>query len=400
MYAAKDGARMERCDVAIVGGGVIGCAVAYFLTADPAFDGTVAVIERDPSYRTASSALSASSIRQQFSTPENIALSRFGIDFLRRATEHLSVEGDPVDLGLREQGYLYLATPAGTETLHANHAVQRAAGAEVALLEPDALAARFPWLAVDDVALGSLGLSGEGWFDGYALLQAFRRKAKAAGARFVTGEVTGIERSGNRIAAVTLADGGRIACGMLLNAAGPQARRVAALAGVPLPVAARKRCVFVFACREALPGCPLVIDPSGVWFRPEGAQFIAGAPPPPDRDPDTQDLTVEHDLFEEILWPALAQRVPAFEAVRVTGAWAGHYEYNEVDQNAILGPHPEIANLLFANGFSGHGLQQSPGVGRGIAEWIAYGGWRTLDLSVFAYDRLAAGRRVVERCVI
>lgn len=391
---------MERTyDVVIVGGGVIGCAIAHFLTAHPGFGGSVAVVERDPTYATASSALSASSIRQQFSTAENIALSRFGVDFLRDAGRHLSVDGAPVDLGLRENGYLYLATADGAGTLRANHAVQRAAGADIALLPPDDLAARFPWLAVDDVALGALGLSGEGWFDGYALLQAFRRKARAAGAVFLTGAVETLGREGARVTAAVLADGTRLPCGTLVNAAGPHARAVAAMAGVALPVSARKRCVFVFSCREALPACPLVIDPSGVWFRPEGTRFIAGAPPPGD-DPDTLDLTVDHGLFDEVLWPALARRVPSFEAVKVAGAWAGHYDYNDIDQNAILGRHPEITNLLFANGFSGHGLQQAPGVGRGIAELVAGGGWGAIDLSIFAYDRLAAGRLVTERCVI
>ncbi|HYD64170.1 FAD-dependent oxidoreductase, partial [Azospirillum sp.] len=236
----------ERFDVVVVGGGVMGCATAYFLMSEPGFAGTVAVVERDPSYRTASSALSASSIRQQFSTPANIALSRFGLEFIRDATRHLSVDGDPVDLGLREPGYLYLATPAGVGVLEANHAVQRASGVDVALLAPDELAARFPWLSTQGIALGSLGLSGEGWFDGYSLMQAFRRKAKALGANFIAGEAAGMTLDGGRVTAVTLADGRRLDCGTAVNAAGPRARSVAALAGVELPVSARKRCVFVF----------------------------------------------------------------------------------------------------------------------------------------------------------
>ncbi len=390
----------QRFDVVIVGGGVMGCATAFFLASDPGFGGTVAVVERDPSYATASSALSASSIRQQFSTPANIALSRFGLGFLQNATEHLSVDGDTVDLGLRTPGYLYLATPAGEPVLRQTHAIQRASDVAVALLTPEELGARFPWLSTEGIALGSLGLEGEGWFDGYGLMQAFRRKAKALGVTFLTGEAAGMEVRGGRVQTVTLADGTRLDCGVVVNAAGPRARSVAALAGVELPVSARKRCVFVFDCRQELPGCPLVIDPSGVWFRPEGRTFICGAPPPEDRDPDTLDLTVEHDLFDEILWPALAARVPAFEALKVTGAWAGHYEYNDVDQNAIIGPHPEVSNLLFANGFSGHGLQQAPGVGRGLAERIVHGEYRTLDLTPFAYERLAAGRPLLELCVI
>jgi glycine/D-amino acid oxidase-like deaminating enzyme len=386
--------------VVIVGGGVMGCATACFLASDPGFGGTVAVVERDPSYATASSALSASSIRQQFSTPANIALSRFGLEFLQNATEHLSVDGDAVDLGLRTPGYLYLATPAGESVLRQTHAIQRACDVAVALLTPDELTARFPWLSTEGIVLGSLGLEGEGWFDGYGLMQAFRRKARSLGVTFLTGEAAGIAVRDGRVSAVTLADGTRLDCGVVVNAAGPRARPVAALAGVELPVSARKRCVFVFDCRQELPDCPLVIDPSGVWFRPEGKTFICGAPPPEDRDPDTLDLTVEHDLFDEILWPALAARVPAFEAIKVTGAWAGHYEYNDIDQNAIIGPHPEVGNLLFANGFSGHGLQQAPGVGRGLAERIVYGEYRTLDLTPFAYERLAEGRLLRELNVI
>jgi len=391
----------KRFDVVIVGGGVMGCATAFFLASDPAFGGSVAVVERDPSYATASSALSASSIRQQFSTPANIALSRFGLGFLRDATRHLSVEGESVDLGLHTPGYLYLATPAGEPVLRENHRIQRACDVPVALLTPDELAARFPWLSTEGIVLGSLGIDGaEGWFDGYGLMQAFRRKAKAMGVTFLTGEAAAMEVQGSRVAAVMLADGTRLDCGVVVNAAGPRARVVAAMAGVALPVSARKRCVFVFDCRQELPGCPLVIDPSGVWFRPEGRTFICGAPPPAERDPDTLDLTVEHDLFDAFLWPALAARVPAFEAIKVTGAWAGHYEYNDVDQNAIVGPHPEVGNLLFANGFSGHGLQQAPGVGRGLAERIVYGEYRALDLTPFAYERLAEGRSLRELNVI
>ncbi|CAO3431738.1 NAD(P)/FAD-dependent oxidoreductase [Azospirillum doebereinerae] len=389
-----------RYDVVIVGGGVMGCSVAYFLASDPAFGGSVAVVERDPTYRTASSALSASSIRQQFSTPQNIALSQFGLSFLKSATERLSVDGDPVDLGLREPGYLYLATEFGADILRRNHAIQKACDVDVALLTPEELTARFPWLSVDGLVAGSLGLSGEGWFDGYSLMQGFRRKAKALGVTFLTADVVGVERSGDRIDAVRLDNGDRLACGVVVNAAGAKARRLAEMAGVALPVSARKRCVFVFDCREPLPACPLVIDPSGVWFRPEGAQFICGAPPPADRDPDTDDLTVEHDLFDDMMWPALAARVPAFEAIKVTNAWAGYYEYNDVDQNAIIGPHPEVGNLLFCNGFSGHGLQQAPGAGRGVAELIVHGAYRSLDLTVFGYRRLTENRPLLETNVI
>jgi glycine/D-amino acid oxidase-like deaminating enzyme len=387
-------------DVAIIGGGAIGSAVAYFLLCDPAWKGRVTVIERDPSYKRASSALSASSIRQQFSTPENIRMSRFGFRFMRDIQRHLGVDRDTIDIGLRTGGYLYLATPEHEAVLRENHAIQRAEQAEIALLTPAELGARFPWMSADGVALGSLGLAGEGWFDGYGLMQAFRRKARALGAEYLAAEAAGLERSGARIAAVTLAGGERIACGTVVNAAGPWARAVAAMAGVPLPVEARRRCVFVFDARRRLEDCPLVIDTSGIWFRPEGEYFICGTSPPEAEDLHELPLEVDHRQFDEVLWPALAARVPAFEAIKQVNAWAGYYEYNTFDQNAVLGPHPEIGNFLFANGFSGHGIQQAPAAGRAIAELIAHGRYTSLDLSIFGYERIAAERPVVEKNVI
>jgi glycine/D-amino acid oxidase-like deaminating enzyme len=387
-------------DVVIVGGGVIGSAIAYFLAADPTFEGSVVVIERDPTYRHASSALSASSIRQQFSTVESIRMSRFGFDFLRDAAGRLEVDGEAPEIGLVERGYLYLVSSRHKATQREIHAVQRAEGAEVALLTPDQLAGRFPWLSLDGVGLGSLGLAGEGWFDGYGLTRALRRKAASLGATFRTGEVAGVRIASGRVEAVALADGATIACETLVDAAGPWAAAVAAMAGVALPVEARRRSVFVFEPRDPPADCPLVIDTSGAWFRPEGGAFIAGISPPEAEDLPDLPLEPDHRLWEEILWPAVAARVPAFDTVRLTGAWAGYYEMNTFDHNAILGPHPEVRNLLFADGFSGHGIQGAPAVGRAIAELIVHGRYVSLDLSVFRYERIAAGRRVEERNVI
>ncbi len=387
-------------DVAIIGGGAIGSAVAYFLLSDPAFTGRVTVVERDPSYKRASSALSASSIRQQFSTPENIRMSRFGFAFLSDIQRHLGVGDDVIDIGLRTGGYLYLATPEHERVLRENHAVQRRENAEVALLRPAELAARFPWLTLDGVTLGSLGLAGEGWFDGYGLMQAFHRKARALGAEYLAAEAAGIETAGRRVAAVKLASGDRLACGTLVNAAGPWARAVAAMAGIALPVEARRRSVFVFDARRRLENCPLVIDVSGIWFRPEGEYFICGASPPEAEDLHELPLEVDHRQFDAVLWPALAARVPAFEAIKPVNAWAGYYEYNTFDQNAVLGPHPEIANFLFANGFSGHGLQQSPAVGRALMELVVHGRFRTLELSALGWRRVLDNRPLREMNVV
>lgn len=387
--------------LAIIGGGAIGSAIAYFTLRDSAFHGTVTVLERDPTYARASSALSASSIRQQFSTPVNIQIGRFGIEFLRESQRHLAVDGDAPALGLVEPGYLFLASVAGRAILESNHATQRAHGADVALLEPQALQARFPWLSIEGIAAGSLGLTGEGWFDGYSLLQGFRRKARSLGARFLTAEAVGFATSQRRIDAVKLADGTELPCDIAVNAAGPWAAGPARWLGFDLPVRAKRRSVFVFTCPDSVHDCPLVIDPSGVYFRPEGdRQFICGMSPDPANDPDDLPLDPEPDLFEETIWPVLAHRVPAFEALRQTRAWAGYYEMNTFDHNAIVGLHPEWTNLVLANGFSGHGMQQSPAVGRGVAELIVHGGYRTLDLAPLGFERISSGRPLIERNVV
>lgn len=391
---------MNSSDVIIIGGGVIGSAAAYFLATAADFSGRITVIERDPSYRNCSTTLSAGSIRHQFSTPENIRISLFGTRFLREAGERLAVDGESPEIGFVEGGYLFLASEAGRPALERNHQLQTALGADIALLEPSELAARLPWLHTADLAAGALGLRGEGWFDPYGLLMGLRRKARSLGVEYRHDVVTGLHSEGRRVVSVTLASGERLACGTAINAAGPRAADVAAMAGIELPVRPRKRCVFVFQCHAPLPACPLVVDPSGMYFRPEGNGYICGISPADDNDPDTLDDDVDWELFEATLWPLLAHRVPAFEALRQTQAWAGHYAYNTVDQNAILGPHPDLDNLLFANGFSGHGLQQAPAVGRALAEWVTHGGSVTLDLERMSFTALLEGRELRELNIV
>jgi FAD-dependent oxidoreductase domain-containing protein 1 len=383
--------------VVVIGGGVMGSALAYWLTRlEPTCK--VMVVERDPAYTCASSALSAASIRQQFTTPVNIRISQASIAFLRNAADELATDDDKPDILLREHGYLYLAGIDGAAQLRGVHAVQKACGSDVVLLDRAGLEKQFGWLNTADLTVGSLGLSGEGWFDGYALLMAFARKARKQGARYVNAEVRGLGLDGNRVAAVILSDGSRISCSHAVNAAGPWARRVAALAGVELPVFARRRTVYVIACPTPMKPFPLLIDPTGFWIRPEGAKFIAGFAP--HDDVDDQPLQPDYGAFEDWLWPALAHRIPAFESARLERAWAGYFEMNAFDHNAILGPHESLQNFLFMNGFSGHGMQQAPIVGRAIAELILHGRYTTLDLSPLSFARIAGNRPLLEENVI
>jgi len=376
---------------------VIGSAAACFLARDFGVDALV--LERDPSYRIASSALSASSIRQQFSTEINIRLSQRSLAFLRNIGDELAIDGERPHIGLIEPGYLYLASAAGRAALAANHEVQVRHGADVVMLSPDELKERFPWLEAADLVGGNWGRSGEGWFDGYSVLQAFRRKAISLGARFVAGEVREVAAHGGVLTAL-LRDGERVEADALLIAAGAWSAPLAMQLGFDLPVAPRKRDVFVFDSPARLANCPLVIDPSGFWFRPEGRGFIAGAPPRgEDRDGAPLD-DIDHALFDDVIWPALAARVPAFEALRVTRAWAGYYEYNFFDQNGLVGRLPGHERAFVACGFSGHGMQHAPAVGRGVAELIATGGYRTLDLTPLSAARVVENKPLIERNVI
>jgi len=389
---------MQNYDVIIAGGAIIGASCAWFLSQQSGFNGRILVIEKDPAYRKCSSTLSVSSIRQQFSTEVNILISAYGFEFLKAVSEQTAKTGG---IGLVERGYLLLADETGVGRMRQNVRLQRSKGADIGLFEPKELAARFSWLNVEDVALASLGLSGEGWFDVYSLLQYFKHEAQGNGVTFVKGEVTGLDVKADRVNRVRLADGSVYGCGYFVNACGTGAASIAQMAGVKIDIEARKRCVFVFDCHEGgkVSGCPHLIDSTGVWVKPWGQYFITGTSPPVDADPASNDFEVDHYLFDEYVWPVLARRIPVFEAIKVVNAWAGHYAYHLLDQNAIIGPHTSIQNFLFANGFSGHGVQQAPAVGRAIAELIVHGKYLTLDLSDLGFARIPEGRALLEKNV-
>ena len=388
--------------VVVIGGGAVGAAVALFLRQRGGAAVEVRVVEPDPTLARSSSALSAGSVRQQFSNAVNVQMSRFGHQVITAADAWLGVDGAPVPVGWVPGAYLFCAGESGVPVLQHNHAVQRQAGADVALLPPDALAARFPWLHTGDIALASLGLAGEGWLDGEAWARALGAKARALGAQWRHDRVTVLQQQAGRLVAARLASGDVLAADAFVNAAGPWAGAVGALAGLPVPVHARRRTVFMLTCPTPLPPTPLVVDSSGCWFRSEGRGFIGGWSPG-DGDADPDDLPLDQpDLaqFEERLWPALAHRVPAFEALRVQHAWAGYYEVHPLDHNALIGAHPQCANFWLCNGFSGHGLQHAPAAGRGLAELLLSGRFETLDLSAFSPQRVLTGQAFVEQAII
>ncbi|NXY08301.1 FXRD1 protein, partial [Pteruthius melanotis] len=471
----------DEADVVVVGGGVVGWSVAYWLKV---LEGRrrrhgmrVLVVERDPMYTRASTVLSAGGIRQQFSLRENIQMSRFSASFLRNINvgggyvgggqfgqsspthccppislqEHLGVPNEPpIDIQFQPSGYLFLASSQNAAALEAGVQVQRDEGVQVALLSPTQLKAKFPWINTEDVAVASYGLEDEGWFDPWSLLNAFRRKATSLGVLSCSGEVRAFVISANpmmppapqsaRIKYVHIympdsLEYQPVACAIVVNAAGAWAGKLLeadglprALCRPPLPIQPRKRYVFSWHCPDG-PGlsCPFVVDTSGAYFRRDGfaRNYLGGMSPPEvsprgplrsftplffirlpelilfqEEEPDPSDLSVDHDYFQERVWPRLARRVPAFESLRVRSSWAGYYDYNAFDQNAVLGPHPRLENMFLAAGFSGHGLQHSPAAGRAVAELVMKGQYETLDLRRLGWDRLVDGEPLEEHGVI
>ncbi len=388
----------DRYDVVIVGGGATGCSAAVFLGLNPDFDGKTMVVERDPTYENAPSAKASGGFRQQFSIPENISMGLFGIRFIKNIGDYLAVDERIPDVAFRESGYLLLATEKALPAMQESNDLQREMGADISFKQPAELNARFPWLELEGLVGGFLGNSDEGHVDPWLLLQAYRLKARSLGTTFVKDEAVALHAEGDKIVAVELAEGGKIACGAVVDAAGAGgATKICNDLGIDLPIEPRKRCTFVFECREDIGPTPFTIFDTGLVFRSEGKGFIANFAPPALRDPPTLDLDVDYSLFDDFIWPELARRVPAFEAIRLTGAWCCHYDYNTLDQNLIIGPAPPFSNLHLAAGFSGHGLQQSPAVGRALSELIVYGEYRTLDLGRFGYERVAKSEALMER---
>ena len=387
-------------DVVIVGGAVMGASAAYWLTRmAPGL--RVLVVERDPSFARAATALSVASIRQQFSTGVNVAISAFGIRFIRDFQTQLGHDVGVPSLGLTENGYLFLGQSAEAPRVMAEHAaLQRAHGAATEVWTPAQVQARFPWLEVGDLTAGSFGPRDEGWFDNMGLLGGFRAAARVQGARFVTDEVVGVRVAGRLVTGVDLVAGGAVDCGAVINAAGTRAAGFARMAGLDLPVEPRKRTVFVIDAPNARhPDAPLLVD-AGFYLRPERQHWITATVPDDDGPCEADDFEPDLHLFEDAIWPQLYARAPGFDAVKVVRHWVGHYDYNTLDQNALLGPYPQLPNFHAMNGFSGHGLQQAPAVGRGIAEHVLHGGWQSLDLSDLSVARVATGRAFLEQAIV
>jgi glycine/D-amino acid oxidase-like deaminating enzyme len=391
-------------DVVIVGGAMYGSSVAWFLTDNPDFDGTILVVERDPTYEFTSTSHTNSCMRQQFSAPINIKVSQFAADFVKNFRDYMGGDARVPHLRLQNYGYMYLADNAEfAQTLREGQVLQAANGAGTKHMTPAEIAADYPFYNLEDIVAANHNLVDEGYFDGNTLFDWWKRSARERGVEYLANEVVAMTRNaaGTKIESVTLKSGETVGCGTVVNASGPRAILTARMAGIEIPVEPRKRYTFIFEAAKPLDrDLPLTIDPSGVHMRTDGTYYLAGCPPDDDPAVDYDDFVQDHNIWEEKVWPTIANRIPQFEAIKLRNSWAGHYAYNTFDQNAILGRHTAVENFVFVNGFSGHGFQQSPAMGRGTAELITHGEYRTLDLTPFNYARIVRGEKFIEKAVI
>lgn len=394
-------AKYDTYDVIIIGGAIMGSSTAWWLTQMQGFMGRVLVIERDPTYSFASTSHTNSCIRQQFTNEANIRVSQFGAEFVLNFRDYMGGDPEVPTLALQSYGYLYLADdPAFVAALKASQTVQARLGAGTRHMTRDEIAATYPFYNLDDIIAGNHNTLNEGYFDGGTMFDWFKRMARRNGVEYIAGEVAAITAN-KTVESVTLASGEIITCGTLVNASGPRAAATAKMAGLDIPVVPRKRYSFVFDAAQPLEqDLPLTIDPSGVHMRSDGRYYLAGCPPDDDPDVAYDDFAFDHSIWENKAWPAIAIRVPQFEQLKLINEWVGHYAYNLLDQNALIGRADSLENFIFINGFSGHGLQQSPAMGRGVAELIAYGQYRSLDLSAFDVNRVGRGEPFMEKAVI
>ncbi|MBX2882587.1 MAG: FAD-binding oxidoreductase [Granulosicoccus sp.] len=394
----------KHYDVVIVGGAMYGSSIAWFLSDNPDFDGSILVVERDPTYEFTSTSRTNSCMRQQFSNEINVRVSQFAAEFVKNFREFMGNDPRVPEVTLHSYGYMYLAdNEPFANVLRECQELQSACGAGTRIMTPDEILAAYPFYNLDDIVAGSHNQKDEGYFDGNTLFDWWKRSAREKGAEYITNEVVAMTRNsgGDRVESVTLTSGEVVGCDKVINASGPRAVQTSRMAGIEIPVEPRKRYTFIFAAEQPLDrDLPLTIDPVGVHMRTDGQYYLAGCPPDDDPAVDYDDFEQDPHIWEEKAWPVIANRIPQFEAIKLMNSWAGHYAFNTLDQNAIIGAHTEVENFLFANGFSGHGFQQSPALGRGTAELITYGEYRSLDLSPFSYERIANNQPFVEKAVI
>lgn len=388
---------MKRVDIAIIGGGIVGSAVAYFL-ARTGRAGTIAVVEPDPSYEFSATPAANGGIRQLFSLPENIRMARYGLDFFAGFHETMAMDGQSADIGFQRRGYLFISDDGGHGQMEINHRLQVSLGARVDLLDGAALAARFPSINGADMAC-AVHSPDDAWINPQAALMGFRDKARALGVDYIKDRVVDWRAHGGVARDVVLASGETLAADSFVLAAGAWSAEIGAMIGLALPVEPMCRESHYFVTSNPVEPLPFIKTETHIAFGPEGEGYAGGLPDW--NQPAGFHLDPHPTRFEDEVWPMIAHRVPPLETLKLQRTWVGHYARNSLDLNAIVGRWEGGAdNVYMACGYSGHGIMHAPASGLALAELMLDRELSTLDIVAFGYGRVAAGKPYREQGII
>ncbi len=387
----------KQTDIIIVGGGVIASSIAYNLLND-GYTGEIIIFEKDKLYEFSSTPRSAGGIRQLFTTAVNVQMGKYAVEKYSTFPEDMAVDGERAEIDFRQNGYLFLAkNETSMKQLETQAKLQNGYNINSELLYHDELLRVIPELNLDDIA-GGLYSSKDGYLDPYSVMQGYIKKAKQMGATYIYEEVGEILQEAGKVSGIKTTGGDTYRAPIVINCAGPWAPAISETVGVTLPINPLKRQIIQFDVAEPLKNMlPLTVDPTGVYFRHEGSSVISGFSE--DVKPGIE-FSWNRSFFTEFLWPILANRIPNFERAKIQSGWAGIYSYNTIDQNAIIGEHPELKGYHMAVGFSGHGMQQAPAVGRGMSEYIRTGKYENIDFTPLRFERFAEKDLLIEEAIV
>ncbi|SDJ13637.1 NAD(P)/FAD-dependent oxidoreductase [Natribacillus halophilus] len=387
---------VHKADIIIIGGGVIASSIAYNLLND-GYEEEILIFEKDRTYEFSSTPRSVGGIRQLFTTDINIQISQFSHQVYKNFADTMAANDEKAEIDFKQRGYLLLGTEANIPYLNEHLKVQHKHGVPSELLNKEDLLNIIPELNTDDLA-GGLFCAEDGYLDPYSVMQGYIKQSKKMGAKYIYEEVDTILTDHNEVTGVRLNNGQEYKANVVINCAGPWSGYLSEKIGLPLPIVPLRRQVFQFDSEKPLKkGLPLTVDPTGVYFRHEGNQLLSGFAE--DTKPGI-DFRWKRSYFIDQLWPVLGNRVENFEKVKVTSGWSGLYTHNTKDQNAIVGKHPQLDGYYLACGFSGHGMQQAPAVGKGLAELISKGVYETIDLRPLRFERFKENDLVIEKAII
>ncbi|PIC70783.1 FAD-dependent oxidoreductase [Sporosarcina sp. P16b] len=382
-------------DLIIVGAGIMASSLAYNLYKD-GYTGKIALFEKDNKYEYSSTPRSEGGIRQTFSTEVNIRMSQYSYQVYKKFEEEMAFDGENAQINFNENGYLYLLDKKSMPIFEDILKTQEKLGVKTKFMNQRETQSFFPEINVEDL-VGSVFDPEAGNADPYSVLQAYIRKIREYGISFIYEEVETILTERNKAIGIQTTNGDKYFAPIVVNAAGPWSGDLSAKIGLEIPVKPLRRQLFSIDTQLKFQNeIPFTFDPTGLHFRSERSKVVVGWA---NDVPYGYNFHLEKSFFEEEIWPVLAARSSHFEQLKLENGWTGLYDYNYIDQNAIIGGHPDMGGYFIVSGFSGHGFQHAPAAGKALSELIRLGKFETMDVSSLSVERFKTNELVIETAV-